>query len=171
MNSVCIVVEENTEMSEMWDNKGVLCDEKCDGYDEGELQVVLLQIQRVSDCFSEKPGLCKVGSCVIAVQEGSAVVNLPPRQVPMSIRQAVGDGIQKLLAHGIIVESDAEWSSPVVPVRKKDGSIRLCVDFRELNAITPSRRFWLPSLQEILDKSRPTTRRILPFCWNDHESK
>ncbi len=149
MNSVCIVAEENTEMSEMWDNKGVLCDEKCDGYDEGELQVVL---QRVSDCFSEKPGLCKVGSCVIAVQEGSAVVNLPPRQVPMSIRQAVSDEIKKLLAHGIIVESDAEWSSPVVPVRKKDGSIRLCVDFRELNAITPLHRFWLPSLQEILDK-------------------
>ncbi len=39
VNSVCIVAEENTEMSEMWDNKSVLCDEKCDGYDEGELQV------------------------------------------------------------------------------------------------------------------------------------
>ncbi len=72
--------------------------------------------------------------------------------MPVSIRHAVGDEIQKLLAHGIIVESDAVWSSPVVSVRKKNGSIRLCVDFRELNAITPLRRFWLPSLQEILDK-------------------
>ncbi len=40
----------------------------------------------------------------------------------------------------------------MVPVRKKDDSIRLCVDYRELNRITPLRRFWLPSLQEILDR-------------------
>ena len=41
----------------------------------------------------------------------------------------------------------------MVPVRKPDGSVRICVDYRELNAITPLRRHWLPSLQEILDKA------------------
>ncbi len=53
---------------------------------------------------------------------------------------------------GIIVESSSEWCSPLVPVRKKDGSVRLCVDYRELNSITPLRRHWIPTLQEILDK-------------------
>ncbi len=55
---------------------------------------------------------------MINVQEGSQVVNLPPRQVPMNIRQAVADEIENLLKLGIIVRSDSEWSSPVVPVRK-----------------------------------------------------
>ncbi len=56
----------------------------------------------------------------------------------------------------LIVPSEAEWSSPVVPVKKKDGSIRLCIDYRELHAITPLRRRWLPSLQEILSQVGPS---------------
>ncbi len=39
-----------------------------------------------------------------------------------------------------------------MPVRKKDGAIRICIDYRALNAVTPLRRFWLPSLREILYK-------------------
>ncbi len=60
--------------------------------------------------------------------------------------------LDKLLDNGVIVESRADWASPLVPVRKKDDSIRLCVDYRELNARTPLRWFWLPSLTEILEK-------------------
>ncbi len=82
-----------------------------------------------------------VGECSIVVKEGCEVVNLPLRQVPVNIRSAVNEKIKKLLDGGIIVESSVEWCSPVVPVRKKDGGIRLCVDYRELNKVTPLRRF------------------------------
>ncbi len=143
VNAVCVVAEENKEMSDMWDKKCVLADEKCEDYCEESLQRVL---GRLMDYFSESPGLCTVRKCVIEVKDGSEV------EVPVHIRGAVDEEIQKLVHSGIIVESSAEWCSPVVPVRKKDGGIRLCIDFRELNKITPLRRYWFPSLSKILDK-------------------
>ncbi len=42
-------------------------------------------------------------------------------------------------------------------MRKKDGSVRICVDFRQLNAVTPLRRYWLPSLTEILEQVGPNS--------------
>ncbi len=70
----------------------------------------------------------------------------------MGIEQAVSEEIDKLLRDGIIVKSSSLWSSPLVSVRKKDGSVRICVDFRQLNMVTPLIRHWVPSLDEILDK-------------------
>ncbi len=117
------------------------------GYDE----VVLSEkLRDVDEYFSDEPGLCKVGKCKMVVKEGSEVVNVPPRQVPMHIRSVVEKEIERLVSVGIIVPCESEWSSPIIPVRKTDGSIWVCVDYKELNAITPLRRYWLPSLQEIL---------------------
>ncbi len=82
--------------------------------------------------FSDFPGLCKVGSCEIVVKGGSSVVNIPPRQIPIHIQSSVEREINKLLKAEIIEPANEEWSSPTVPIRKKDGSIRLCVDYREL---------------------------------------
>ncbi len=107
--------------------------------------------------FSDTPGLCTAGTCKIELPDGAAVVNLPPRQIPVSIRDAVKHELDKLLHDGIIVESTSAWASPLVPVRKKDGSVRICIDFRQLNAVTPLRRYWLPSLTEILEQVGPNT--------------
>ena len=106
--------------------------------------------------FSNDPGLCRAGTCQIVLADGAAPVNLPPRQIPGGIRDSVKCEIEKLVKQGIIVESDSEWASPLVPVRKKDGGIRICVDFRHLNALTPLRRYWLPSLMEILERVGPS---------------
>ncbi len=105
--------------------------------------------------FSLKPGLCKHSQCKIDFVDGATPVNLPPRQVPGGIRDSVKNELRKLLDGGIIVESNAQWASPLVPVKKKDGSFRLCVDFRSLNKVTLLKRFWLTSLTEILEKVGP----------------
>ncbi len=113
-------------MCMMWECAGVLCDERCEGFSEGDLQMVL---SGLSEFFSDCPGLCSIKSCRIEVRAGSEVVNLPPHQVPMQIKGAVDQEINRLLRAGIIKESSSEWCSPIVPVRKKDGTVRLCVDF------------------------------------------
>ncbi len=148
---ISVIAEEDVEM-EKWVDKRLLGDEKSKNYCESDITKLLVS---KSDCFSETPGLCKVGECKIILRVNAQVVNIPPRNIPVHIREQVEVEINKLLSAGIIEQSDEEWSSPIVPIRKEDGSIRLCVDYRELNAITPLRRFWLPSLREIHDKVGP----------------
>ncbi len=59
---------------------------------------------------------------------------------------------QKLLDRGQIEESTSPWSSPVVLVKKKDKSIRFCIDYRRLNSITIKDAFPLPRIDEIFDQ-------------------
>ena len=59
--------------------------------------------------------------------------------------------VKDLLEAGSIRVSHSPWSSPIVPVRKKEGSIRLCVDFRRINRVTVPDPCLMPRGDDILD--------------------
>ena len=59
--------------------------------------------------------------------------------------------LRKLLDIGVIEPSTSEWASPVVLVRKRDGSVRWCIDYRRLNAVTVKDAFPLPLIEECFD--------------------
>jgi len=60
--------------------------------------------------------------------------------------------VSELLESGIIIESTSPYNNPLVLVRKKNGKLRMCVDFRELNAITKREFYPIPNAQEIFDR-------------------
>jgi len=64
---------------------------------------------------------------------------------------------QKLLERGQIEESTSPWSSPIVLVKKKDKTMRFCIDYRRLNAITIKDAFPLPRIDEIFDQLTDAT--------------
>ena len=64
----------------------------------------------------------------------------------------IRDTIDQMLANGIAVPSQSEWSSPIVLVRKKDGSLRFCVDYRKLNSVTLRDSYPLPRMRDLFDK-------------------
>ena len=81
----------------------------------------------------------------------SIPVAQPYRRIPPHQLQEVQEHIKGLLAQNVIVESHSPYAAPVVIVRKKDGGIRLCVDYRRLNAKTIGDAYPLPRIQESFD--------------------
>ena len=73
------------------------------------------------------------------------------RRIPPHMFEEVRDHLRQLEANGVIRPSKSQFSSPVVCARKKDGRLRLCVDFRLLNNRTVKDNYSLPRVEEILD--------------------
>lgn len=78
-------------------------------------------------------------------------VNLPYRRVPPSQYERVREHIKLLLEKKIIRESCSPYASPIVVVEKKDGGLRLCVDYRKLNEKTVKDAYPLPRIEESWD--------------------
>ena len=72
------------------------------------------------------------------------------RQNPAVHREEMAQ-VQQMLSSNVIRLSNSPWASPVVMVRKKDGSLRFCVDFRQLNAATVKNAHPLPRIDDLLD--------------------
>jgi len=68
-------------------------------------------------------------------------IRQPPRRLPLAKQAEVNGMLEDMKSKGVIEESDSPWSSPVVLVRKKDGNLRFCVDYRRLNAVTKKTAF------------------------------
>ncbi|ETN83731.1 hypothetical protein NECAME_17359 [Necator americanus] len=76
------------------------------------------------------------------------------RPVPYALRMEVKDMLQDLEERHIIEESTSPWASPIVLVAKKDGGIRLCVDYREVNKLTKKECYPLPAIDVTLQNLR-----------------
>lgn len=76
----------------------------------------------------------------------------PPRRMPFVVRQEVAKQLKQMQKAGDVQPSCSPWSSPVVMVRKRDGSNRFCVDYRGLNAVTKADTFPLPRIDDLLDQ-------------------
>ncbi|VDO88105.1 unnamed protein product [Haemonchus placei] len=72
------------------------------------------------------------------------------RPVPIAARKEFRETIKDLLARGIVERSSSEWASPVVLVRKKDGTLRVCIDYRELNKVVRQDSYPLPKIDNVL---------------------
>ena len=81
----------------------------------------------------------------------SPPIKQPPRRQAMHTQKVIKDEVQKMLDKGVIEPSYSPWASPVVIVKKKDGTYRFCVDYRKLNHVTHKDAHPIPRLQDCLE--------------------
>ena len=104
-------------------------------------------LQEFEDVLSSRPGKTAIATCCI--NTGSAPpIRLPPYRLPHAYRDIVKDELVEMERDGIIERSTSEWAFPVVLVKKKDSSLRMCVDYRRLNAIAEADAYPMPCVDD-----------------------
>ncbi|GJY19709.1 putative reverse transcriptase domain-containing protein [Tanacetum coccineum] len=83
---------------------------------------------------------------------GAAPVARAPYRLAPSEMKELSVQLQELLEKGFIRPSSSPWGAPVLFVKKKDGSFRMCIDYRELNKLTVKNRYPLPRIDDLFDQ-------------------
>ena len=89
---------------------------------------------------------------VIELHLGTSPISMTPhRMVPVEL-QEVKVHIQELLDKGFIRPSTSPWGAPILFAKKKDKTLRLCIDYRQLNRVTIKNRYPLPRIDDLFDQ-------------------
>eukprot|EP00731_Ephydatia_muelleri_P010034 Em0005g620a len=124
-----------------------------DHLNDGEKELLFHLLMEYADVFAFNSG--QIGRTNILkhrIDTGNTPpVHLLPRRIPQSRREEMAKLVKDMLEQGAIQQSDSPWSSPVVLVKKKDGSVRFCVDYRKVNSVTRKDAYPLPRVDDTLD--------------------
>jgi hypothetical protein len=89
---------------------------------------------------------------VIELQPGTAPISKRPYSMPPKELAELKTQLQELIDKGYIRPSSSPWGRPALFVKKKDGSLRMCVDYRPLNAVTIKNKYPLPRIDVLFDQ-------------------
>ena len=108
------------------------------------------ELDKFTDVLTKEPGLTNITSFDIDTGEAEPIQQRP-YSTPVALKDSVNKELEWLLQKGYIVPSSSPWSSPMVTVRKPDGSVRICVDFRRVNSLTRQQPFFMPRVEEVIE--------------------
>lgn len=117
---------------------------------------ILRVLEQFQDVFEEPKSLPPRRDCDhrIPLMPGAQPVNISPYRHKPELKTEIERQVQELLDAGIIQRSSSPFSSPALLIKKKDGTWRLCVDYRCLNSMTVVSKYPVPVIDELLDELR-----------------
>ncbi|GJS98048.1 putative reverse transcriptase domain-containing protein [Tanacetum coccineum] len=122
--------------------------------DEKRLEDISV-VKEFPDVFPEDlPGIPPVRQVEFQIDliPGAAPIARTPYRLAPSEMQELSNQLQELTDRGFIRPSTSPWGAPVLFVKKKDGSFRMCIDYRELNKLTIKNRYPLPRIDDLFDQ-------------------
>ncbi|KAG8503904.1 hypothetical protein CXB51_001877 [Gossypium anomalum] len=112
------------------------------------------------DVFPEElPGLPPVREVEFGIEliPGTTPISIAPyRMAPLELKELKAQ-LQELTDKGFVRPSSSPWGAPVLFVKKKDGSMRLCIDYRQLNKVTVKNKYPLPRIDDLFDQLKGAT--------------
>ncbi|GJT11640.1 putative reverse transcriptase domain-containing protein [Tanacetum coccineum] len=143
----------------------ILCDEKVVHIPiNGETLIIRVMEKKLEDIpvvkefldvFPEDlPGLPPVRQVefqIDLIPGATPVTRTPYRLAPLKMKE-LSNQLQELTDRGFIQPSTSPWGAPILFVKKKDGSFRMCIDYRELNKLTIKNRYPLPRIDDLFDQ-------------------
>ena len=121
--------------------------------DDAQREMLFLLLVNCADVFSEGPedlGRTSVSQHEIVTGEAAPIKQAVRRLGPAE-RETVKELLNKMQSQNVIQPSSSPWASPIVLVRKKNGTHWFCVDYRKVNAVTRKDAYPLPCIDDILD--------------------
>ena len=107
-----------------------------------------------SDVFPEEfprlPPQREIEFAIDIVQGATPASITPYRMAPLELKE-LKLRFQELLEKGLIRPSVSPWGAPMLFVKKKDGTLRLCVDYRQLNKMTVKNKYLLPRIDDLFN--------------------
>ena len=85
------------------------------------------------------------------IPDTTPISKAPYRMAPAELKELKVQ-LEEMLEKGLIRPSTSPWGAPVLFVRKKDGTLRLCIDYRELNKVTVKNKYPLPRIDDLFDQ-------------------
>ena len=109
-------------------------------------------LNKYKDVFSKENGkLGQAGNVQHEIHTRGAPIRQPFRRQNPYVRQLEQEQVEEMLEQEVIRPSTSPWASPVVMVKKKDGTMRFCVDYRKLNSVTEKDAYPLPRIDDTLE--------------------
>ena len=106
----------------------------------------------IDDIPSEMPPKRGIDDHTIELIPGSSPPNKPPYRVSQAQQEEIMGQVNELVEKGMVRPSSSPFCSPVLLVQKKDGTYRMCVNYRALNKLTINNRFLVPCIEDLFDK-------------------
>nr|GEV83614.1 putative reverse transcriptase domain-containing protein [Tanacetum cinerariifolium] len=151
---VLIVCDEKVVCIPYGDEVLIIRGDNCDGGKEKRLEDVPI-VREFSEVFPKDlprlPPARQVEFQIDLVLGAAPVARAPYRLAPAKM-QELSTQLQELSDRGFIRPSSSPWGAPVLFVKKKDGSFRMCIDYHELNKLTMKNRYPLSRIDELFDQ-------------------
>ena len=149
-------ITENEDELPLWgdankEKEGPVINSQLSPEQQAELQSLL---SNYADVLSNAPGRTDQAQHCIEVTD-TKPIRQPPYRLAQAYRDRVKQELEEMQEAGIIEPSNSDWAFPIVLVGKKDGGVRLCVDYRKLNAVSKADAYPMPRVDELIDSLGP----------------
>lgn len=108
-------------------------------------------VKKYHELFDSKLGCYKYGKAKFEVGENTIPIFVKPRRVPLAFQDDVNSELDRLVREGVLVPiENSDWGTPIVPILKKDGKLRVCVDYKAtINSHLIDVKFVVPNIDDI----------------------